>query len=66
VKKSLVHISNPPKKSTAGDKTKPLSFQRVGPQNEQLGVTWLTHLVVLSRNAEVLISMCAITSKRVG
>jgi len=34
------HISDPPKKHTTRDKTKPLGYQRVGLENEQPRVTY--------------------------
>jgi hypothetical protein len=49
VKQTLVHVGDSLKKPTTRDKTKPVGFQRVGPKNEQLGVTWLGHLIVPSR-----------------
>jgi hypothetical protein len=30
---TLIHVSNSPKKLATGDKTKPLGFQRVGPES---------------------------------
>ncbi len=48
-KQTHTHVSDPPKKPTTRDKTKPLSFQKVRPKSKQLGVTWFGHLVVLSR-----------------
>ncbi len=41
-------MTDPPKKLTTRDKTKPLGFQKVGRKNEQSKVTWLRHLVMLS------------------
>ncbi len=32
-----------------GDKTEPLSFQKVEPKSRQLGVTWFEHIVMPSR-----------------
>jgi hypothetical protein len=46
VKQTLAHVGDLFKKPTTRDKTQPLGFQRVGPKSEQLGVTWLRHLVV--------------------
>jgi hypothetical protein len=48
-KHTLVCVSNPPKKFTTRDKTKPLGFQRVEPESEQPRVIWLGHLLVLCR-----------------
>jgi hypothetical protein len=48
-KQNPIDVSNPPKKPTTRDKIEPLGSQRVGPKNKQLGVTWLIHLVMLSR-----------------
>jgi hypothetical protein len=45
-KQTPIHVSNLPKKPTTKDKTKSLKFQRVGPNNGQLGVTWFKHLIV--------------------
>jgi hypothetical protein len=42
-------VHDPPKKPATRDKIEPLGFQKVGPKSEQLGVTGLGHLVVLSR-----------------
>jgi hypothetical protein len=42
----LVHVSDLPKKPTIGDKTKPLSIQKVRPDNEQHGVTRFEYFVV--------------------
>jgi hypothetical protein len=47
-KVTLVHVSDPPKKPTIRDKTKPLSFQKVGLKSKQHGVIRIKHLVVLS------------------
>jgi len=44
-----IHVGNLPKKFATGDKIEPLRFQRVGFENEQLGVTWFGHLIVPSR-----------------
>jgi hypothetical protein len=43
------HVNNPPKKHTTRDKIKPLSYQRVGLENEQHGVIRLGYLIVPSR-----------------
>jgi len=48
-KQTLVHVSNPPKKLVTRDKTKPLRFQRVGPESEQPKVIWLGHPLILCR-----------------
>jgi len=34
-KQTLVRVNNPPKKLATRDKTKPLGFQKVGPESEQ-------------------------------
>jgi hypothetical protein len=47
-KKTLVYISDLPKKLATRDKIEPLGFQRVGPKNGQLGVTRLKYLIVPS------------------
>jgi hypothetical protein len=46
MKQILAHVGDLLKKPTTKDKIQPLVFQKVGPKNEQLGVTWLKHLVV--------------------
>jgi hypothetical protein len=46
MKQILAHVGDLLKKPTTRDKIQPLVFQKVGPKNEQLGVTWLKHLVV--------------------
>jgi hypothetical protein len=51
-KQTLVRVSNPPKKLATRDKTKPLGFQRVGPESEQPRVIWLEHLLVLFRTGK--------------
>ncbi len=51
-KQTLVHVSDPPKKLATRDKTKPLGFQRVGPESEQPRVIWLEHLLVLFRTGK--------------
>jgi len=48
-KQTLVCVSNPPKKFTTRDKTKPLGFQRVELESEQPRVIWLGHFLVLCR-----------------
>jgi hypothetical protein len=45
-KQTHVRVGNPPKKPATSDKTKPLSFQKVGHENKQLEVTWFGHLVM--------------------
>jgi hypothetical protein len=45
-KQTPTRLSDPPKKPITKDKTKPLGSQRVGPESEQLGVTWFRHLVI--------------------
>jgi hypothetical protein len=47
-KQTFAHVKNPPKNTTIGCKTKPLSSQKVGHENGQFGVTWLEHLLVPS------------------
>jgi hypothetical protein len=49
IKQTLVHVNNPLKKLATKDKTKPLGFQKVGPESEQPKVIWLRHLLVLCR-----------------
>jgi len=49
VKQIPAHVGNPSKKFVTRDKTKPLSFQRVGPKSEQLDVTKSMYLIVPSR-----------------
>jgi len=44
-----VHVSDPPKKHTTRDKTKPLGYQRVGLENEQPRVIRLGYLIMPSR-----------------
>jgi hypothetical protein len=39
-------VGDSPKKLAIGDKTKPLGFQRVGPDSGQPSVTWLGHLIL--------------------
>jgi hypothetical protein len=51
-KQTLVHVNNPPKKLVTRDKTKPLSFQRGGPESEQPKVIWLGHLLILCRTGK--------------
>jgi hypothetical protein len=46
VKRTFAHVVDLLKKPPPRDKIEPLSFQKVGPKNEQLGVTWLRYLVV--------------------
>ncbi len=48
-KQTLVRVNNPPKKLATRDKTKPLGFQRVGPESEQPKVIWLGHLLILCK-----------------
>jgi hypothetical protein len=48
VRPTLAHLIDPPKKHTTMDKTKPLGSQRVGHENEQLGVIGLGYLVAPS------------------
>jgi hypothetical protein len=43
------HVGDPSKKPISGDKTKPLNSQSVRLEIEQFRVTWLKHLLVLSR-----------------
>jgi hypothetical protein len=45
-KQTPIRVGNLPKKRVTRDKTKSLSFQKVGPNNEQLGVTWFKHFIV--------------------
>jgi hypothetical protein len=49
MKQTIAHAGNLPNKRAIGDKTEPLGFQKVGPKSEQLGVTWLRHLIKPSR-----------------
>ncbi len=49
MKQIPAYVNNLPKKLTIRDKTKPLSSQKVGPENGQPRLTWLRHLVVPSR-----------------
>jgi hypothetical protein len=51
-KQTLVRVNNPPKKLATRDKTKPLGFQRVGPESEQPRVLWLKHVLVLFRTGK--------------
>jgi hypothetical protein len=46
MKQNPTHVNDPPRKLVTRDKTKPLSFQKVGPESGQLGVTWFKCLVV--------------------
>jgi hypothetical protein len=46
MKQTLAHVGDLLKKPTTKDKIQPLVFQKMGPKSEQLGVTWLRHLVV--------------------
>jgi len=46
MKQTFAHVGDPQKKPKTKDKTKPLGFQRVGLESEQLGVTKLGHFVV--------------------
>ncbi len=46
MKQTPTCVGDPPKKPSTKDKIEPLSFQRVGPKNKQLGVTWFKDLVV--------------------
>jgi hypothetical protein len=46
MKQILVHVVDLLKKPPTRDKIEPLGFQKVGPKNGQLGVTWLRYLVV--------------------
>jgi hypothetical protein len=48
-KQTLTCVSDPPKKPTIGDKTKPLGSQKVGLENKQPRVTWLGYLVMPSK-----------------
>jgi len=48
-KQTPTRVSDPPKKLATRDKTKPLSFQKVGHENRQPRVTWLGHLVMPTR-----------------
>ncbi len=48
MKHFFVHVGDPPKKPMIRDKTKPLSIQTVGHENEQVGVTRLEYLIVSS------------------
>ncbi len=48
-KQIFIHVGDLPKMPIIGDKIKQLGFQKVGLENEQLGVTWLGHFVVPSR-----------------
>jgi hypothetical protein len=51
-KTTFAHVGDLPKKLIIGDKIKPLSFQKVGPENGQLGVTRFKYLVVPSRRRQ--------------
>jgi hypothetical protein len=66
VNKTSTCVSDSPKKFAIGDKIKPLSFQRVGPESGQPKVTWLGHLILPFETRKCEISTCAITSKRIG
>jgi hypothetical protein len=46
MKQILVNVVALLKKPPTRDKIEPLGFQKVGPKNGQLGVTWLRYLVV--------------------
>jgi hypothetical protein len=65
-KQIATHVGDPPNKPIIRDKIKLISFQRVRPKSEQLGVKRLWHLVMFSRNEEMPISKCVITSRRIG
>jgi hypothetical protein len=45
-KQTPIRIRDLLKKPTTKDKTTSLSFQKVGPNNEQLGLTWFKHFIV--------------------
>ncbi len=47
VKQTPFHVSDLPKKPAIRDKIEPLSFRRVGLENEQLGVMWFKYLIML-------------------
>jgi hypothetical protein len=46
LKQTPIHVNDPPKKPTTRDKTKPLGFQRVGPDKKQHGVIRFRYFVV--------------------
>jgi hypothetical protein len=48
-RQTLAHVGDLPNKLVIGDKIKPLSFRKAGPENGQLGVTGIGYLVVPSR-----------------
>ncbi len=42
----FARVSDPPKKPTTKDKTKPLNSQRVGHESRRPWVTWFEHFVM--------------------
>jgi len=48
-KQTPIHVINLPKKPTTRERIEPLSSQRVGFENKQLGITWFWCLLVLFR-----------------
>jgi hypothetical protein len=45
-RKTPTHVSDSPKKPITGDKTQPLSSQRVGHESGQPKVTWFKYFVM--------------------
>jgi hypothetical protein len=49
VKQTPIHIDDLPKKFATTNKIESLKSQKVGPENGQLGITWLGHFVITSK-----------------